>query len=693
MSSYSNNLVNIDRNYVELGINNERDSLISNLLDNEKNNNFNIVEKFKVTRININSRNRNASPKNILESSVIYLNKDPLSIENNSNILKIKTKKNHNLISNDRIILQNISPRYVFLKGGIEIVRDSYYIKINHTNHLIKKENLINNNNYVEISNAKGTTNNYSSYDNVSLSLINKNHLIYLTSDTDEIGSKDYYYIKIDIYPNSSITDNTSDIKLIYKDYAGININELNANYPISINQVNGFLIVDSILSNTEFSVILKKKSSSKLYNFGGENIYYSKISTYITGHIKPNNYKINLGTTLENVVKIKMVSSEFPNANKVIKKFPSDLQNNLLYFQVLEDGDYIYKANITPGNYSAKKLEEEIVKQVKNLKRVDYGNNSLFQVGTNAILKNSDTFNADVSINLFTDTFSISLYSVKILVSGITVSTSNYEDKQKRIILNHYNHNLSIGDKIILSNCIATYYIPTSVLNKMHTISKILDNNKYEIILDFHNPLTTVTTQTGGGDAIFISVPIKFRLLFNKENTLGDIIGFRNVGEVNSISTFSDTITNHMPYDYDYFKDAVGNQINYDEETKLIQGNAIQLGGDSYILMTCDAFKKLQSNSDDTFVKILVTEPPGSILFNKHIHINDVLDFPIKLLSELEFKFFTPSGYLYEFEGVEHSFTLEFYEQVIHDMLLTKDEKWKPKDEIMVSKNRHTNV
>ena len=53
MSNYSNNLANIDRNNVDMGINNERDSLISNLLDDKKNNNFNIVEKFKITRIKI----------------------------------------------------------------------------------------------------------------------------------------------------------------------------------------------------------------------------------------------------------------------------------------------------------------------------------------------------------------------------------------------------------------------------------------------------------------------------------------------------------------------------------------------------------------------------------------------------------------------------------------------------------------
>jgi hypothetical protein len=80
-----------------------------------------------------------------------------------------------------------------------------------------------------------------------------------------------------------------------------------------------------------------------------------------------------------------------------------------------------------------------------------------------------------------------------------------------------------------------------------------------------------------------------------------------------------------------------------------------------------------------------LATEPPGSVLFNKHIHINDKLENPIKTLSELEFKFLTPSGHPYEFEGVDHSFTLEFYESIINNIFLTKEEKWNPKEEVVI--------
>jgi hypothetical protein len=684
MSNNTNNLTNIDKNNITIGLNNEEDSLYSKLLNNNRNYNYNLNEKLKITRININSKNRNKNPKNILEGSVSYLDRNPLSIEKDSNLLKISAKE-HSLKENDRIILQNISPKQVNLKGGITILKNSFFVKINHINHLINKENILNNKIYVEILNAKGTDNNNSSYGNVSMSLINKNHLIYLESDEDKTGGKDYFYIKINTKPNLSVTDNESDIKLIYKHYAGININEMNSNYPISINQVNGFLVVDSIISDDEFNVVLKKKATSKLYNFGGDNVYFSKINNFITGYVNQNNYKINLGTTLENVVKIKMISSEIPNTNKIIKKFPEELRNNLLYFNVLEDGDTTYNINITMGNYSPNKLAEEIVNKVRSLNRINYIVNNIIKVGTNAIIKNSNKFDAQVSVDIFTDTFSMSLFSSKILVNAISVSTSDYEDKQKRIVINHYSHNLSIGQKIILSNCIATFYIPTSVLNKEHSISKIIDNNNYEIILDFHNPINTVTTQTGGGEAIFISVPIKFRLLFNRENTLGNVIGFRNVGQTNSVTIFSETVTNHMPYDYDYYKDSVGNQINYDEEENIIQGNALKLGSDSFIIMKCDAFKKSQSSNDDTFVKILATEPPGSVLFNKHIHINDKLENPIKTLSELEFKFLTPSGHPYEFEGVDHSFTLEFYESIINNIFLTKEEKWNPKEEVVI--------
>ena len=83
---------------------------------------------------------------------------------------------------------------------------------------------------------------------------------------------------------------------------------------------------------------------------------------------------------------------------------------------------------------------------------------------------------------------------------------------------------------------------------------------------------------------------------------------------------------------------------------------------------MCCTAFKGNESlstnNLSGVFAKLLLSDSPGSILFNQYIQLAEVLNKPIKTLSELEFKFFSPSGSLYEFNGIDHSFTLEIYEE-----------------------------
>ena len=69
-------------------------------------------------------------------------------------------------------------------------------------------------------------------------------HKVYLKSDFDKIGGNDYYYILINSLPNSDFTDTTSNIVINILNLAGIPLNEINSNYPININQVNGFLLV-----------------------------------------------------------------------------------------------------------------------------------------------------------------------------------------------------------------------------------------------------------------------------------------------------------------------------------------------------------------------------------------------------------------------------------------------------------------
>jgi|SaaInlStandDraft_6_1057023.scaffolds.fasta_scaffold11625_2 hypothetical protein len=627
-----------------------------------------VITKEKITRITFDSKDRNTIPKNILDGKLVYLKNNPLSFTEGKYELLVSHTEKHNLKVNDRIILQNAQIPTYNLKGGIQLIKDDYYIKVNHINHNITKKEVDNNIIKIIIEGVNGNSNNNTTFGNISLASINKIHDVYLISDSDIIGSNDYYYIKIPIVPTSNITDTTSNIKIKFQYIAGIPLNEINSNYPISINQVNGYLTISSIISSYEFKVALNHNALINLKNVGGNKIYYSKIKSYISAYTKPNSYTINLNKTLENVTKIKLISTEFPNTEKIIKIFPENEKNNKLYFQVLEDGNHIYEVQLTSGNYSLGGLQVEIKSGIEELTRINYTGSQIIKISNNATLEKSENFSVITEINQYTDIFSLSLFSIVICIQGISLSTQTYSDSRKRIIVNHYNHGLSAGGSITLAGCIATSSVPATVLNKTHTIESIQDSNHYIIKLPLHNESSS-TANTGGGSAINILIPVTFRLLFNYRDTIGEILGFRNVGETNSITSFATTITNNIAYENDYFKDSVGNEIYFNSDTREVENNVIQLFGHNYILMTCNIFKNNESlstsNIQNLFAKLLLSDAPGSILFNQYIQLSDILKYPIKTLSELEFKFFSPSGSLYEFNGLDHSFTLEFYQEV----------------------------
>ena len=58
-------------------------------------------------------------------------------------------------------------------------------------------------------------------------------------------------------------------------------------------------------------------------------------------------------------------------------------------------------------------------------------------------------------------------------------------------------------------------------------------------------------------------------------------------------------------------------------------------------------------------FAKILLTDNPGRVLFNTAISAPKIFNDPLPELRELEFMFYSPDGSLYDFSGLDHSFTL----------------------------------
>jgi hypothetical protein len=81
---------------------------------------------------------------------------------------------------------------------------------------------------------------------------------------------------------------------------------------------------------------------------------------------------------------------------------------------------------------------------------------------------------------------------------------------------------------------------------------------------------------------------------------------------------------------------------------------------------MTSPQLASMQDTGEitDLFAKIALSSPPGNILFNTFMsNPLQALDTPIPTLNEIEVFFKTQSGDLFDFVGLEHSYTLEIIE------------------------------
>ena len=101
--------------------------------------------------------------------------------------------------------------------------------------------------------------------------------------------------------------------------------------------------------------------------------------------------------------------------------------------------------------------------------------------------------------------------------------------------------------------------------------------------------------------------------------------------------------------------------------ETRVLN-KPVKLAGENYFLMTSPQLSTVQDTGivEDVFAKIALSSPPGNILFNTFMsNPLQAIDTPIPTLHEIEVFFKTQSGDLFDFVGLEHSYTLEIVEYV----------------------------
>jgi hypothetical protein len=523
-------------------------------------------------------------------------------------------------------------------------------------------------------------------FDNLPLNIINTTHQVILKDPITGRIHGNVFYVKLQkkfvatsvsgfIPPNPAYNFN---LNFYYS--AGIPNNQINAKYPITSDYLQGFQVITSTTKNSYTIKIntnstgLRDTVTGKLLiaYTGGSTVKVTSIDDIQKNYLFANQYNIKLGKIFTNVVMVRITSSEFPNTETVVKSQPSNKKNNALYWQNLDDGDYIYSIQLNSGNYTTSDYMTEIQKLFLETPRINYTKDNPTNPPANFKRKTAPYTNKNyitVDINSQTDKVTFTCYKEVILRAPITAVSPTIQPDALLdlpvsinyiLTITHTYHSLSVGDTIVIQNATSHMGIPIDNLNTSHVITAVLTANTYQITLPLIN-LNATRTNTGGGNIVTILSPCLFRMRFDFKDTLGNIFGFRDVAQNTSIFPYQNIITNYDAYYNEPIYDVAG-------DLKVFKSNSLNFSGDSYITMVCDQFTGVTKTGlmtgtgviKDAFTKILLNDIPSKVLFNTFVPITGIFYEPITQLADLDIKFYSPDGTLFDFNGLDHSFTLE---------------------------------
>lgn len=582
------------------------------------------------------------------------------------------------------------------------------YIQVNYPHGIPEKysDDSYLTNLYCEIqgfTNKQTPTNEFNEqfYGDIPLTFINKVHNFFLKKELmspflDLQYSPNCFYIELPYkYQDSPGIKSTLTcyINLLFYFVNGIPLNQINAKYPTDIYHSTSYQVISRVTSTGYYITLNTTAFSSG--SFGGSNVQIGTVADFKGGYMEPNQYTIDLEKTYKNIVKVKLCSTEFPNSEYVIKDYPASSANNKIYWQNYDDGSYTYSISIVPGKYNPSSLTTAITKLFYDTPRQYYPNPTQNYTNNNYITMNIDTDS---------DKTTFSSYRQSILrraISGIfyidaegiftPITTNSQSDPDLEYIyplfvLIHFPyHGIklnttyktipstlpyipdgSVGDQILISNTVTYLGVPPDKLNGQFeayapgiTSDEILKNSRDYFMymlqpFDIHQYQSATRDNVLSGGIFNVYVPNTFRMLFDKQDTIGSILGFPNCGESYAVTKFADSITNKDPYQPD-----ISPIMTTDNTTA---GNAIMMSGYNYILMVCDQFPALDTigKIKSAFAKINLVGIPGKMLYNTFVSTPKDYYSPIGEVSQLTFSFYTPAGELYDFNGINHSFTLE---------------------------------
>jgi len=650
---------------------------------------------YKTEYINIDSRDRNKIPK-IFSKKVYQLNSDPFII--NGDELKIKLNNTQDINVGDKITIKNTLYYYKIASSItnnlpiIEFVKNKKYAKI-YLNPNINLDSSFDNlykyiqtdDLYVSITGVMGTISqeikfnntpvtiykddiNSSYIGNIPINFINNIHRIYLSPPDEVFGtiSTNVFYIKLpyesngsnfadfkSIYTNFPYPTETYNIKFTFYHYNTIPINEIDADYPVNSKQKTGYHIVKK-KDDDYIYITIKPRINDDIVNiskftsssFGGNNIYVTLIDKIVPGYLSPSQFTINLDRTYNNIFQVTLKEATFYNPSKTVR----NNINNKLYFQNIDNLKEIQTIELEEGLYTFDSLKNSLEQKFYNTTRND--NNTNYE----------QNYIVDIDINKYTNIFSIKSYKKAILSRPISKTDPVINDSENKetigigtyiLTIKHINHGITqINTPVIFKKFIEHMGITNDVINTIHYITKIVDEHNYEITLKNIN-LSLIKNNTNGGYSCEVYVPSPMRFYFNYNDTMGNVLGFRNVGQSTSITTFNYITSNNDLYDKELNIDANGNQV-------IIKNNKIVLKDYNYFLIVCKQLKSMTNigKIKDIFSKIIIDN--HDILYDTFVKTPIIFNDPIYELFELTFELYDPNGNLLNIDNMDYSIVIE---------------------------------
>lgn len=680
---------------------NDRKKAISDFYKNKKDIQKELKNvKVKTSLLNVDSIYRNINPKNITETNSIFLPNNPIRTKQGNSEIVINYP-NHNLNVGDLITVNNVSSYNKTLSNSLFLINNIKYLIIYLPNHgiptnykdyideitiditLVSKLinqfygsipiNMILGNKKVSTfaemsSDFSSIQSNY--FENLKTKL--KNRFINIINDT--YIAENFIFLELDFifqYSNTNLFEINDVFQIKFNSLNGIPLRLINADYPINYNRNKGNQEIMSV--ETDYIYINCDNKAFADGSSGGDKVTIYKVLKTLPGYPNAGEFTLSLKKDFTNVVRLELVSSEFPFTQFII----TDKVNNKLYWQHLDDGDNVYSISIPSGNYSASNLITTISDKMNTIERF------------NSTPENRILNKFEITLNTFTNKIEFKAFAETLLPNSISESKITIQNKEYfRLDIKHNNNFVNIGDTITISNSEAVGTIPKNAINTSHKVYSInKEDSTYSILLVPFNEITGTSNEKGGA-SIKIKTVAKVRLLFNYPDTLGEILNFKNSGDEFSITGFNSIISNTDDYIYPNNLNSVGNTIS--------TNNFLQLAGkQTYWLLYINNLESVILNNGipNSFAKILLPGVQGEIVFNSYVNNPVEPELPIPTLSELNIKITDPYGNLINFENTNYSFTLRVFQLISIPVDTGKNYQDTSYDKEMIDKINRTSL